>query len=168
MLVFQIIGDTVLALTLFVVGRQVVEGRRAAYAAAFGIANNILQDASIRMARRHVFTNLDADYVNWSDDDRIQAEMVCQSYDSAAILCRRGLLPPDMLADSWGDSLRRSWIKLSPMICEYRHDRTAPELWDDFEWIAGIAERRPWKQRGRTLRLRDSLAAWIGGSNRPR
>ena len=57
-------------------------------------------------------------------------------------MCKHGMMPTDVLADGWGDSLRRSWDILRPLVLRYRSDRDAPELWDDFEWLAGVAHQR--------------------------
>ncbi|MCX0273308.1 hypothetical protein NLM24_21935 [Nocardia zapadnayensis] len=49
------------------------------------------------------------------------------------------------MADSWGDSLRTCWNVVQPLVEKYRADRSAPELWDDFQWPArrAVEIRRP-------------------------
>ena len=166
----QLVSTAILIVTLVIVGRQVAEGRRAAYSTAYAVVREILQSPETRAARRHVLTQLDdpKKFDEWSTDDKQIAEIVCQSYDDAAIMCRRGMLPANVVADSWGDSLRRSWPIVLPLVVAYREKREAPELWDDFEWMAELAAHSPGPSMGRLQRCRNKVGDWIGGSDRPR
>ena len=179
----QLIGTVVLVATLLIVALQVAEGRRAAYATAFAAVAAILQDPEIRDARWHVLNVLgqhkdkDADGAEvevpkkefdcWSSVDRALAGKVCQSYDTAAIVCRRGMLPPDVVADSWGHSLRHVLPIVQPLIDEFQRDR-APEYWDDFVWIADLADRQPWLHRSWIGRARVKIGDLVGGETRLR
>lgn len=125
---------------------QVVEMRKTTYASAFKAVYDMLQDESLRQDRRFVMRHLRVrEFASWSDEHIQRAERVCHRYDCVDIMCRRGFIPPDVVADSWGDSLRTCWNVLQPLVEEYRADRNAPELWDDFQWLAGRAVeiRRP-------------------------
>ena len=52
---------------------------------------------------------------------------------------------------------------------QYRVGREEPELWDDFEWLAGFARDHPWTQSTSwQVRTRARLGNWIGGLDRPR
>lgn len=77
----------------------------------------------------------------WTSDEKKRAEKVCHNYDAVGIICRNNLLPAHLVADSWGDSLRRCWNILSPLVAEYRTSRNSQEYWDDFEWLAREAEK---------------------------
>jgi hypothetical protein len=76
---------------------------------------------------------------DWSEEEINHGERVCASFDSVAIMCRHRMLAPAVLADSWGDSIYQCWSVLAPLANRYRAARDAPELWDDFEWLAGLA-----------------------------
>lgn len=125
---------------------QVVEMRKTTYASAFKAVYDMLQDESLRQDRRFVMRHLRVrEFASWSDEDIQRAERVCHSYDCVGIMCRSGFIPPDVVADSWGDSLRTCWNVLRPLVEKYRVDRNAPELWDDFQWLArrAVEIRRP-------------------------
>ncbi|NUP25223.1 MAG: hypothetical protein HOQ44_00750 [Nocardia sp.] len=125
---------------------QVFEMRKTSYASAFKAVYDILQSESLRQDRRLVMRELRTrDHTAWSDEEIQRAERVCHSYDCVGIMCRSGFIPADVVADSWGDSLRTCWNVLEPLIGKYRGDRNAPELWDDFEWLArrAVELRRP-------------------------
>lgn len=125
---------------------QVVEMRKTTYASAFKAVYDMLQDESLRQDRRLVMRNLRTrEFTSWSEEEVQRAERVCHSYDCVGIMCRNGFIPTDVVADSWGDSLRTCWNVLQPLVEKYRSDRNAPELWDEFQWLAGRAVelRRP-------------------------
>ena len=112
------------------------------HAAAFKSAYDILQTEFMREARGFVLSELkDKPFASWTPAEKKRAEPVCQSYDSVGIMCRHGFVPIPAIADSWGDSLRRCWAILAPLVHEYRVTRNSKEYWDDFEWLAGQASK---------------------------
>ena len=109
---------------------------------SYKTAVDILQSDATREARGIVLGNLrDKEYKDWTKAEIQAAEKVCQTYDSVAIMIRGGFLPVERIADSWGDSLRRTYSILSPLINDYRTKRNSNEYWDDFEWLASEANR---------------------------
>ncbi|CCF66163.1 protein of unknown function [Nocardia cyriacigeorgica GUH-2] len=119
---------------------QVTEMRKTTNASAFKAVYDMLQDERIRQDRRLVMRELRFRELGaWTEEEILRAERVCHSYDCVAIMCRNGYIPTVVVADSWGDSLRTCWSVLRPLVEKYRADRGAPELWDDFAWLAGRA-----------------------------
>lgn len=114
---------------------QIIELRRATQAQTFATALEKLQNEEIRAARRTVFQLKDKNCVNWSEDEIKEAEKVCHTYDSVAIMVRNKLLPITII-ENWKYSLTHSWEILSPLITKYRNERPHPELWENFEWLA--------------------------------
>lgn len=170
--VLQLVALVVLVVTMLVIGRQTSEARRAAYAQAFGVVFQILQEQSVRDARRVVLRSLTGMPVEeWTEAEIQSAEIVCATYDTAAIMCRHGMLPVDVLADSWGDSIRRSWVTLEPLVSDYRAKRDANELWDDFQWLALEAEafvhHRHFQRLSALDRVRSRVANVVAGADHP-
>lgn len=116
--------------------------RRTIYAHGFKAAMDVLQDDPVRAARGFVLEHLKGtDYRMWDDTSRRHAERVCQTYDSVGIMVKNGMIPVEYIADSWGDSLRRTWAILRPLVEDYRRKRNSGEYWDDYEYLAREAER---------------------------
>lgn len=116
--------------------------RRTIYAHGFKAAMDILQDDPVRAARGFVLEHLKGtDYRMWDDTSRRYAERVCQTYDSVGIMVKNGMIPVEYIADSWGDSLRRTWAILRPLVEDYRRKRNSREYWDDYEYLAREAGR---------------------------
>jgi len=111
--------------------------RLATYVGAYKSIVEILQTAEVLAAREYVFTKLNnRPFKLWNKKDKYEAEKVCRSYDSVGQMVRHGFIPKEYVIDSWGDSLRRSWPILSPLILAYREQRNSAEIWDDFGWLA--------------------------------
>ncbi len=135
----------ILLATAFIVRSELHEMRKATYASMYKTARDILQAEDLRDARRFVFVNLEnKPFESWTDDERREAEKVCHSYDAVGQLVRYDILPKRFIVDSWGDSLRRSWRILSPLVVSYRVQRNSMEIWDDFEWLA--TEAKPFQK----------------------
>ena len=131
----------ILFATVFIVRSELHETRKATHASMYKTASDILQEENIRTARRFVFVNLESKpFESWTDDERREAEKVCHSYDIVGQFVRYGIMPKEFIVDSWGDSLRKSWRILSPLVVAYRAQRNSMETWDDFEWLAKEAK----------------------------
>ena len=140
--IFDLISVAILFVTAIFVGIQVREMRHATNATAFKSAYDILQADDVRDARRIVLTSLaDKAVGSWSDKETKAAEKVCASYDGVGIMVRHGMIPIEVVADGWGDSLRRTWRILSPLVMRYRAERNSFEFWNDFEWLASQTQK---------------------------
>jgi hypothetical protein len=127
----------ILIVTVVFVQREIHEVRKATYANTYKAALDILQAEEVRTARRVVFRNLsNKQFDSWDDQEKCEAEKVCHSYDSVAQMVRYSILPKAWIISNWGDSTKRSWYILSPLVISYRTQRNSPELWDDYEWLA--------------------------------
>ena len=137
-------------ISIFIIWEQLRGLRRALYAQSFSDALDRLQNDSVRAARAQLFALREKSVDTWTKEEERAAETVCQTYDSVGIMVRNSLLPKVVIVDSWGDSLRRLWPIVEPLVKKYRQERNSPEFWDDFEWLYGEAmaqERRRQKSR---------------------
>jgi hypothetical protein len=55
-------------------------------------------------------------------------------------MVRQGMLPKELIIDSWGNSLYSSWPIVRPLIDEYRKKR-GPNFWDDYERLSKEAKK---------------------------
>ncbi len=96
---------------------------------------NFLQDPRVREARTEVRRHLTAkDYVSWTQDDKLYADIVCSNYDVLAVLLlKENLVNPDLFLDNWGPSIRHCFEVLKPHIEEMQKpNNSGPYYWDDF------------------------------------
>lgn len=131
------VSTLILLATIFMVRKELHEIRKATYASVFKTVGDILQAEDVRDARRFVFVNLEnKPFESWTGDERRIGEKVCHTYDIVGQLVRRDIFPKEFIVDSWGNSLRKSWRILSPLVVSYRAQWNSMEVWDDFEWLA--------------------------------
>lgn len=135
----------ILAITVTVMVYQTFESSRSIHASSFKAAFDILQEESVREARRIVLQELALrkDFTLWDKGDLRSAEKVIHTYDAVGVMVRSRLIPTHMIANHWGDSLRKSWSILQPLVLKMRKDRNAEELYDDFEWLCKKATEYP-------------------------
>jgi hypothetical protein len=142
----------VVLISLLVLGWQLREIQRATYAQSFFTAADRLQTESLRQAREAIFALSGTPYGDWTAEQKKLGEVVCHNYDVVGILVRNKMLPEEMIVDSWGDSLRRLWPILKPLVLEYRKTRSSPEFWDDFQFLSERAEAFASTRRGMPAR----------------
>jgi hypothetical protein len=141
-IIANIVSVLILLTTAIIAAIQINEIRRATYATAFKAIYDIIQAEDIRAARGIVQRNLkEKPLGTWTEEEIKAAEKVCHSYDSVGIMIRNNMVPVEVVADSWGDSLRKTWRILSPLVASYRVQRNSNEFWDDYEWLAKQAEK---------------------------
>jgi hypothetical protein len=111
---------------------------KAVYAAAYKTALDILQTEKAIGARRYVHREIYDKKRKYPFTKRqIQAaEEVGRTFDAVGIMVSHGMLPSEVIADSWGNTLRKLWPAIEPMVLDFRVSRNAPELFDDFERLA--------------------------------
>ena len=131
--------------------RQMIEARRTTQAQAYAVALDRLQNENIREARRAIFKLADKPLEKWSEEEIVAAERVCHTYDAIGQMVRHKLLAKKIIVDSWGPSLWRSWPILEPLVTKYRHEFSADEYWDDYEWLAKEAIRAHQDRNRRSL-----------------
>lgn len=150
------IANLALVSTLGFVIRQLIIMRRTLHAQAYSVAREILQDEKVRKERRLVFKHVSKynSIDEWSKSERKRAQIVCHTYDSVGQMVKNHLLPKNIVIDNWNTSLIRCKTILVPLVEKYRRDWGAPELWDDFLWLAHEAERRNQKLERRLTLLK--------------
>lgn len=134
------LSSLIVAVSIVILFRQVREAQKATYAQTFFEASARLQDEKLREDRGRVFLTKGKPLEKWTPQEIASAERVCHNYDTVGIMVRKEMLPKEIILDSWGDSLRKLWPLVRPLVEKYRRERQAEEFWDDFQWLAEEAE----------------------------
>jgi hypothetical protein len=115
--------------------------RLATTAQSYATLLDQIQAEPIRAARAAIFRLKDKPLGEWTELEIGEAEKVCNTYDTMAIMLRHDMLPKGILIDNWRDSVVKCWVAAKPLVLSYRETRGS-EYWDDFEWLADQAGRR--------------------------
>lgn len=148
------LSNVAVVVSVFFIIRQLRESRRTAQAQSYSVAREILQDEKVRKARLLVLElgEKGKPINKWTKVEKQNAQVVCHTYDSVGQMIRYKFLPKNIIIDSWGPSIRKIWIIVSPLVYEYRKDWDAIEAWDDFEWLFGESQkfyerRKKWQSK---------------------
>jgi len=149
--ILTILTNVAVVISVAVLIFQLKEMHTTTLAQSYSVARGILQDEEIRQARKAIFElgRKGKKLEKWNKSDIKNAEMVCHTYDSVGQMVRNNLLKKKVVIDNWGPSLRRSWPILEPLVNKYRSEWDAPEVWDDFEWLADKAIKDNNKREGK-------------------
>ena len=167
------LANVAVVISAWFIVRQLIEMRRTTQAQSYSVAREILQDEKVRQARSEVFRlgREGKDIGKWSREEIQKAEITCHTYDAVGQMVRHNLLDKDIIVDSWGPSLRQSWPIVAPLVKKYRQDWDAPELWDDYEWLAGVAiasfKKRKRKERWASNIMKKAVARLRKRSQKP-
>lgn len=96
---------------------------------------NFLQATYVRDARTVVRQRLrDIPYKDWTAEDKRAADMVCSTYDIAAILILElKLVPAEPFLKNWAASIQDCYGILLPHVTEMQKtENSGPGYWDDF------------------------------------
>ena len=131
----------IILISLVVLARQIRELRRATHAQVYNTVLATVQNEDVRKARRILFGLAEKELSKWTEQEILEAEKVCHTYDSIGIIVHNHLLPLNIIV-SWRYSVVQSWNIALPLVKKYRVDRSAPDFWDDFEWLAKEFEKK--------------------------
>lgn len=104
---------------------------------------NFLQTSEVRDARTIVRDRLKGKAYPWSDDEKRSADLLCSTYDVAAILIfEQKLVPAEPFVRNWGASIKDCYEVLLLHIQEMQKPiRSGPGYWDDFKKLYGAVVR---------------------------
>ena len=72
---------------------------------------------------------------------------IFRHFERIGTLIKNGLVDSDVLLDFMGLFIRDHWSRLGPLALEQRKMRGEPSLWENFEYLAALAEADAKKKR---------------------
>lgn len=120
---------------------QLKELTKATHAQSFFSAADRLQKEQLRSDRNRLFKLRDDEkgLDQWDQEAKDAVGRVCHNYDVVGIMVRNGMLPKEIIIDSWGNSLFESWAAAELFVKDLRDNQRGRNFWDDFEWLANKA-----------------------------
>jgi hypothetical protein len=74
------------------------------------------------------------------DDLKVPFELTCRTYDLVGIAGENGMLPPEIIAREWGNSIINTHDASERFLKKLREDR-GEMFWDNFTKLYGVAKR---------------------------
>jgi hypothetical protein len=120
---------------------QLTETVNTRHPEAFFTAVERLQAEQSRSDRRELMKLRDDEipFTAWNDDQRKTVERVAQNYDVIGIMVRYGMLPREIILDSWGNSIWECWAAADEFLEHRKRERGNKSFWNDFKLLADEA-----------------------------
>lgn len=122
--------------------KQFRAARHNTWSQGFKYCSEILQDNETVKSRGKAFELAEKNkpYDQYTKEDKEVLDQVCRAYDLIGMMAQWGMVPKEIIIDSWCDSIRRLWPICEPRVKERRIKQKADEFWDDFEWLYNAAK----------------------------
>jgi hypothetical protein len=65
---------------------------------------------------------------------------VANFFESMGMFVKSGIIDRDIACDFWSYVVLRNWTALAPVVA-YVRTKTSPQVWENFEYMAALAER---------------------------
>ena len=65
---------------------------------------------------------------------------VANFFESMGLFVKNGIIDKDIACDFWSFVVLRNWNAVAPVVV-YARTKTTPQLWENFEYMAALAER---------------------------
>ena len=124
-----------------------------------GIANNIRESIRFRHLdgmkytsdligtqeaaekRKWVFEELSKMPRPLSSENADKARDICRDFDHIGLLCRKGLLPTNIIIRTYNRNILEIWGQLKPVIDQFRKEAQDKDYFAEFDWLADHASK---------------------------
>ena len=141
------IAEVVTSISLVIAIIQLIREKGNENTSAFFYLHQYLSQEQFSAARKKVRTELfKKDYVEWTEEDKEQANRVCASYDQAGILISAKVINPKtakgFLNSSWGIRIMDQYECLDKFLSDYQTPtQTGKEFFHHFTWLYEEAKK---------------------------
>ena len=124
-----------------VIARDIRESVKTRYLDGMKYVRDLLASPEAVERRRWVHQDLNnvARPLSIENADKVRA--VCRDFDNIGLLCRKRLLPTDIIAETYSRNILEMWRQLQPSIDELRQATNDPYYFLEFEWLANQATK---------------------------
>lgn len=151
--------EAVIAIVIFayasVVAREFRESIKTRYLDGMKYVRDLIATPEAGEKRDWVYNELGNVTRPLSREDADRVRAICRDFDFIGLLCRKGLLPTEIITETYSRNILEMWDRLRPSVEELRQTAHDPYYYLEFEWLALKAA----KARG--VVARKSPADWL-------
>lgn len=147
--IVQMICAIILLFWAIFIGRDIRESIKARHLDGMKYVRDLLTTPEAAEKRRWVYQDLEKATKPLSAENLDRVRSICRDFETVGLLCRKGLLPIDIIVETYSRNILEMWPRLKPSIDELRQAKD-PYYFLEFEWLANQAtkarkslERRP-------------------------
>lgn len=124
-----------------VVARDIRESVKTRYLDGMKYVRDLLVTPEAAEKRRWVYQDLEKAATPLSPENADRVRNICRDFDNIGLLCRKGLLPTDIIVETYSRNILDMWERLKPSIDELRQRTNDPYYYLEFEWLANRATK---------------------------
>ena len=136
--IVQAFVAVILFICAIVVARDIRESIKMRYLDGMKYVREIIATPEAAENRRWVYKELDKVTRPLSLEDANKVRAICRDFDNIGLLCRKGLLPTEIITETYSRNILDMWKCLKPSVEEFRlgPETTDPYYYLEFEWLA--------------------------------
>ena len=147
----QAIVAVVLFIYAIVVARDIRESIKAWHLDGMKYVRDLIATPEAAEQRKWVYEELGRMSRPLSKETAAKVQAICRDFDGIGLLCRKGLLPAEIVVETYSRNILDMWEHLKPYIDEIRQEKKDPYNYLEFEWLsieaakarAAIVEKPP-------------------------
>ena len=70
-----------------------------------------------------------------------QIRILANFFEHEGVLVNHGIIDADIACNLWRGVILRNWTAIEPLVTNFRRQRDAPALWENFEYLAVLSKR---------------------------
>lgn len=123
-----------------IIARDIKESIKSRHLEGITYVRNLIGTPQASDNRRWVYKVLRTTTGPLNEDDDQKAREICRDFDHIGLLCRQGLLPMDVIAETYGRNIVDMWNRLGRFVANWRKESEDPVYFLEFERLAARAE----------------------------
>jgi hypothetical protein len=131
----QIIEASI-AIALLIIASDIRESTKARHLAGVRYVKELIGSEEASENRKWVHQDFDLAQQPLSDMDINRALRICRDFDHIGFLCRKGLIPTDLVTETYNRNIVEMWQKLESLINKRRTLQKDIDYFWEFEWLA--------------------------------
>jgi hypothetical protein len=139
--IIEAIVASILLIYALVFARDLREAIRARHLDGMKFVRDLIGTEQAADNRRWVYQELEKTVRPLSSEDADRVRAICRDFDNIGLLCRHGLLPVSIVAETYNRNILDMWNRLEPIIVEWRQTLGDADYYAEFEWLADQASK---------------------------
>ncbi len=134
------VAQGVAALALLVIAADIRESIKARHLEGIRYIKGLIGSEEASNLRKWVYQELRKAEWPLPPENKKKALAVCRDFDHIGFLCRKGLVPVDLVVETYNRNIVDMWNRLERFILQWRQQRNDEDYFWEFEWLARNAE----------------------------
>jgi hypothetical protein len=130
----------IVVLVLLLIAADIREAVKSRHLEGIRYVKDLIGSNEASEQRKWVYQELKK--ISWplTDEHREIALAVCRDFDHIGYLCRKGLIPVDLIVETYNRNILDMWNRLERFIIQWRKQIKDEDYFWEFEWLAHEAE----------------------------